>query len=86
MRIPPAMADETDSLTAESMVPAGLLHKSVQEPPEDPMYNRLSEKLRKATPPEVSCSLFCGGKRCKYETPSRTKPQDMALDGVYSHW
>jgi Na+/H+ antiporter NhaA len=30
--------------------------------------------------------MFCGGRRCKYETSSQWKPEDMAVTGIYSHW
>ena len=32
------------------------------------------------------CSMFCGGRRCKYESSSNWKKADIAIDGVYSHW
>ncbi len=30
--------------------------------------------------------MFCGGRRCKYESASHWKPDQMALRGVFSHW
>ena len=30
--------------------------------------------------------MFCGGRRCKYEQGSSWKKEDMAIDGIYSHW
>ena len=32
------------------------------------------------------CSVFCGGRRCKYESGTAWKKADLAIDGVYSHW
>ena len=50
-----------------------------------PSYNRLSENVRKITPSEIICAMFCGGRKCKYENSSWSKT-DMAVDGIYSHW
>lgn len=30
--------------------------------------------------------MFCGGRRCKYESPNGWKDEDLAIEGVYSHW
>ena len=30
--------------------------------------------------------MFCGGRRCKYETEARWEGQDKALRGLFSHW
>jgi protein tyrosine phosphatase domain-containing protein 1 len=30
--------------------------------------------------------MFCGGRRCKYESSSGWKKEDLAIDGIYSHW
>ena len=49
-------------------------------------YSALSEKLRKSTPNEFQCSLFCGGKRCKYESGKKWRDEDKAMPGLYSHW
>ena len=46
----------------------------------------VGESLRHNTPPEVQCSMFCGGRRCKYEGSSAWKEKDMALQGIFSHW
>ena len=34
----------------------------------------------------MQCSMFCGGRRCKYESSSAWKPKDLALEGIFSHW
>ena len=46
----------------------------------------VGESLRHNTPNEMQCSMFCGGKRCKYESGASWKKEDMALKGIYSHW
>ena len=30
--------------------------------------------------------MFCGGRRCKYESSSNWKGEDVAIEGIYSHW
>ena len=32
------------------------------------------------------CSVFCGGRRCKYESDTAWKKDDLAIEGIYSHW
>ncbi|XP_046407111.1 protein tyrosine phosphatase domain-containing protein 1-like [Ischnura elegans] len=49
-------------------------------------YSRLSEGLRKNIPTEIQCVLFCGGNRCKYESSDCWTKEDMAIDGIFSHW
>lgn len=51
-----------------------------------PKYSRFSESLRHAAPGALQCSMFCGGKQCKYENPSKFKPEEMAINGLYSSW
>ena len=46
----------------------------------------MGESFRRNAPREMQCSMFCGGKRCKYEQGSTWKKDDMAIDGIYSHW
>ena len=36
--------------------------------------------------PVHRCSMFCGGRRCKYESIASWKKADVAVDGLYSHW
>lgn len=31
-------------------------------------YNKISESLRRNAPPQLQCTVFCGGRRCKYES------------------
>ena len=37
-------------------------------------------------PPELQCSVFCGGRRCRYDSSDVWKAEDMAIDGIFSHW
>lgn len=68
----------------DSMIPAGLhQHKSEMA---QPNYTKLSENLRRVTPTHIQCSMFCGGRRCKYENATSWKPEQMAIEGLYSHW
>ena len=30
--------------------------------------------------------MFCGGKRCKYESINNWKIEDQAIEGLFSHW
>lgn len=46
----------------------------------------VGESLRHNTPNEMQCSMFCGGRRCKYESSSAWKAKDLALEGIFSHW
>jgi protein tyrosine phosphatase domain-containing protein 1 len=75
----------TANITIESLTPAGIAQHRVDFPPE-PHYNKLSENLRTLTPPEVQCSMFCGGRRCKYENGKTWKAIDTAIESIYSHW
>ncbi|UYV76444.1 PTPDC1 [Cordylochernes scorpioides] len=49
-------------------------------------YSLLSEKIRQSASGDLQCSVFCGGKKCRYETPGSWSPGDQAVPGVYSHW
>uniref|UniRef100_A0A6P7GF31 Protein tyrosine phosphatase domain-containing protein 1-like n=1 Tax=Diabrotica virgifera virgifera TaxID=50390 RepID=A0A6P7GF31_DIAVI len=49
-------------------------------------YNKLSEHIRRLTPQGIQCSVFCGGVNCKYENPENWKPENLAIQGIYSHW
>ncbi|XP_042863291.1 protein tyrosine phosphatase domain-containing protein 1-like [Penaeus japonicus] len=49
-------------------------------------YSRLGEHLRQMTPTELQCSVFCGGRKCKYDNDEHWKADAMAIDGIYSHW
>ncbi|XP_035664087.1 protein tyrosine phosphatase domain-containing protein 1-like isoform X1 [Branchiostoma floridae] len=49
-------------------------------------YNKISEQLRHVTPGHIQCSMFCGGKGCKYENPTKWPAKDQAVKGLYSSW
>ncbi|RWS21684.1 Protein tyrosine phosphatase domain-containing protein 1-like protein, partial [Leptotrombidium deliense] len=49
-------------------------------------YSLLSERLRLKTPPELQCSLFCGGLQCKYERSDCWRIEQRELDVIYSNW
>ncbi|KAF6030252.1 PTPDC1 [Bugula neritina] len=49
-------------------------------------YNKLSEALRQSFPHEATCSMFCGGKKCKYCCCDTWKDDEQAVKGLYSHW
>ncbi|KFM80153.1 Protein tyrosine phosphatase domain-containing protein 1, partial [Stegodyphus mimosarum] len=53
--------------------------------PPSARYGKLSEKIRRTAPSEFQCSVFCGGKKCKYDSANWHK-EDMAINGIYSHW
>ena len=71
----------------DDLVPAALIGARDGLPVIHANYTKVGEHLRRNAPPEMQCSMFCGGKRCKYEAgPASWKPEDMAIDGIYSHW
>lgn len=49
-------------------------------------YNKLSDHIRRLTPQGIQCSVFCGGTNCKYENPENWTADNLALQGIYSHW
>ena len=51
-----------------------------------PKYSRISEHFRHVAPGGIQCSMFCGGKLCKYENPAKMKSEEMAIKGLYSSW
>lgn len=51
-----------------------------------PAYTKVGESFRHTVPHEMQCSMFCGGRKCKYEGGSHWRPDQMALAGIYSHW
>ena len=52
----------------------------------DPKYSKVGERIRHITPSAFQCSMFCGGKQCKYENPGKWKNDEMAINGTYSSW
>jgi hypothetical protein len=59
-------------------------HPNANEQPKSP-YNAVSHKIRKLVPEEIACKVGCGGEKCKY-CSSNWNADDMALNGIYSHW
>ena len=70
----------------DDLVPAALIGARDGLPVIHAKYTKVGEHIRRNAPSEMLCSMFCGGKRCKYEAgPASWKPEDMAIDGIYSH-
>ena len=51
-----------------------------------PKYSLFGERIRHVAPNYLQCSMFCGGKQCKYDNPSKFKENEMAIVGLYSSW
>ncbi|XP_028405714.1 protein tyrosine phosphatase domain-containing protein 1-like [Dendronephthya gigantea] len=51
-----------------------------------PKYSKVSESLRYVTSGSVQCSMFCGGRQCKYEGQAKWNDSDMVIKGLYSSW
>ena len=56
-----------------------------------PSFSRVSEKLRRLgagnpTAHQIQCSMFCGGKGCKYENAAKLPEMGSALPEIYCHW
>lgn len=49
-------------------------------------YTKLTEHARSLISAEKQCSMFCGGKKCKYCRPDHWKDDQMGVKGIYSHW
>ncbi|XP_023322024.1 protein tyrosine phosphatase domain-containing protein 1 isoform X3 [Eurytemora carolleeae] len=77
---------EDDKDPVHSLVPAGLVKATDTIGIVLPKYSTIGESIRRNTPNEVQCSMFCGGRRCKYESGNSWTKQDMALQGIYSSW
>jgi protein tyrosine phosphatase domain-containing protein 1 len=51
-----------------------------------PKYSKVSESLRYITSGSVQCSMFCGGRQCKYEGQAKWSESEMVIKGLYSSW
>jgi hypothetical protein len=51
-----------------------------------PKYSKVSESLRYITSGSVQCSMFCGGRQCKYEGQAKWSDSEMVIKGLYSSW
>lgn len=49
-------------------------------------YSKLTDLIRRAAAGGLSCRLFCGGARCKYESAEKWTAEEQAIPGLYSHW
>ncbi|RZF46128.1 hypothetical protein LSTR_LSTR012988 [Laodelphax striatellus] len=49
-------------------------------------YSLISDNLRKHTPHTIQCTMFCGGRHCRYESADFWDSTHMAVDGIFSHW
>ena len=51
-----------------------------------PKYSRFGERIRHVAPTGLQCSMFCGGRQCKYDNPLKFKQDEMTITGLYSSW
>ncbi|XP_041110598.1 protein tyrosine phosphatase domain-containing protein 1-like [Polyodon spathula] len=51
-----------------------------------PSYSQARENLVRSLPPNLICSLTCGGKLCRFEGPANWSLQQQAIRGIYSEW
>lgn len=49
-------------------------------------YSPLSQAVKKLLPERAACRLGCRGANCKYERSDYWRPEQMAIDGIFSHW
>ncbi|KAK3103723.1 hypothetical protein FSP39_021376 [Pinctada imbricata] len=49
-------------------------------------YTKFSEHARTMISAEKQCSMFCGGRKCKYCTDHNWTKEQMVIDGLYSEW
>lgn len=51
-----------------------------------PKYSAFGERIRHVAPSSLTCSMFCGGRQCKYCYPLKFKEEESAIAGLYSSW
>ncbi|XP_075440095.1 protein tyrosine phosphatase domain-containing protein 1-like isoform X2 [Ascaphus truei] len=51
-----------------------------------PSYSHTRERIVRAVPPPLICSLTCGGRECRYEGPEGWSVEQQAIQGLYSSW
>ncbi|XP_056429009.1 protein tyrosine phosphatase domain-containing protein 1-like isoform X2 [Hyla sarda] len=51
-----------------------------------PSYSQTRERLVQVVPPDLICSLTCGGRDCRYEGPEDWTVDQQAIRGLYSSW
>src|SRR6218665_3484680 len=49
-------------------------------------YARWSEILRRVTNANFQCSVFCGGKKCKYESFKNWRENELYIPVIFSNW
>ncbi|GBN49532.1 Protein tyrosine phosphatase domain-containing protein 1 [Araneus ventricosus] len=49
-------------------------------------YGIVQEKLRQSSSKAFHCSVFCPGKRCRYEGAAFWQKEDMPIMGIFSTW
>lgn len=49
-------------------------------------YSVVSDKIRGKMSEERMCSMFCGGKKCKYELATGWREDQMIIKGLFSQW
>jgi hypothetical protein len=49
-------------------------------------YGAITHGVRRIMPQEIACRVGCGGKNCKYDNSKDWQPEQMAIDGIFSHW
>ncbi|KAM5172907.1 protein tyrosine phosphatase domain-containing protein 1-like [Mantella aurantiaca] len=60
------------------------MSSSAEEP--RPSYSNTRERIVRAVPPHLICSLTCGGRECRYEGPECWSAEQQAIPGLYSSW
>ena len=52
-----------------------------------PTYSTFVEKVKLiCAGSSFQCSMFCGGKECKYENHNQWAEDHQAIPGIFSHW
>ncbi|CAL1293855.1 unnamed protein product [Larinioides sclopetarius] len=49
-------------------------------------YGIVQEKLRQSSSKAFHCSVFCPGKRCRYEGAAFWQKEEMPIMGIFSTW
>ncbi|CAF1073880.1 unnamed protein product [Adineta steineri] len=49
-------------------------------------YSPISQAVKKLLPERTACRLGCRGANCKYERSDYWRPDQMAIQGIFSNW
>ncbi|CAF4312555.1 unnamed protein product [Adineta steineri] len=49
-------------------------------------YSPISQAVKKLLPERTACRLGCRGANCKYERSDYWRPEQMAIQGIFSNW